>query len=175
MIILITGATHTGKTLLAKKLIEKYRYICISIDHIKMGLIRSGNTDIGVENDEALTNYLWPIVREIIKTAIENGQDLIIEGCYIPFDWRKDFGEEYLRHIKFYCLVMSRKYIEKNFEKINGFESVIENRLHSLELTKEELIEENESNLEACRKKMLDFVLIDEDYNSAFEKQMFLG
>ena len=29
--------------------------------------------------DDALTDYLWPVVREIIKTAIENEQNLIIE------------------------------------------------------------------------------------------------
>ena len=38
--------------------------------------------------------YLWPIVREMIKTAIENNQNLIVEGCYIPLDWRQDFDEQ---------------------------------------------------------------------------------
>ena len=86
MIILITGASHTGKTLLAQKLLEKYKYPYLSIDHLKMGLIRSGNTQLTpVSNDTELTDFLWPIVREIVKTAIENRQNLIVEGCYIPF------------------------------------------------------------------------------------------
>ena len=93
MIILITGASHTGKTLLAQKMLEKYKYPYLSIDHLKMGLIRSGNTELTPEDDEALTGYLWPIIREIVKTAIENKQNLIIEGCYIPFDWRRDFED----------------------------------------------------------------------------------
>ena len=88
MIILITGASHTGKTLLAQKMLEKYKYPYLSIDHLKMGLIRSGNTVLTPEDDESLTGYLWPIVREIMKTVIENQQNLIVEGCYIPFDWR---------------------------------------------------------------------------------------
>ena len=91
MIILITGASHTGKTALAQKLLEKYQYPYLSIDHLKMGLIRSGNTELTPMDDAELTEYLWPIVREMIKTAIENKQNLIIEGCYIPFDWQKDF------------------------------------------------------------------------------------
>ena len=91
MIILITGASHTGKTLLAQKLLEKYNYPYLSIDHLKMGMIRSGNTQLTpVSADTELTMFLWPIVREIIKTVIENRQNLIIEGCYIPFDWKKD-------------------------------------------------------------------------------------
>ena len=93
MIILLTGASHTGKTALAQKLLEKYKYPYLSIDHLKMGLIRSGNTILTPVSDEkALTDYLWPIVSEMIKTVIENGQNLIIEGCYIPFEWSKDFG-----------------------------------------------------------------------------------
>ena len=88
MIILITGASHTGKTMLAHRMIEKYKYTCLSIDHLKMGLIRSGNTFLTAEDDNELIGYLWPITREIIKTSIENKQNIIVEVCYIPFDWR---------------------------------------------------------------------------------------
>ncbi|MDE5598850.1 MAG: AAA family ATPase, partial [Lachnospiraceae bacterium] len=64
MIILITGASHTGKTTLAQKLLEKYKYPYLSIDHLKMGMIRSGNTTLTpMSDDEALTEYLWQIVR----------------------------------------------------------------------------------------------------------------
>ena len=112
MIILITGASHTGKTLLAQRMLEKYKYPYVSIDHIKMGLIRSGNTELTPEDDDKLTQYLWPIVRELIKTAIENDQNLIVEGCYIPFD------DEYLKAIRFICLAFSDPYIETHFDVI---------------------------------------------------------
>ena len=72
MIILITGASHTGKTYLAQKFLERFHYPYISIDHLKMGLIRSGNTSLTPEDDASLTDYLWPIAREMVKTAIEN-------------------------------------------------------------------------------------------------------
>ena len=74
MIALITGASHTGKTILAQRLLEKYKYPYFSIDHLKMGLIRSGNTELTPMDDNELTKYLWPIVCEMIKTAIENKQ-----------------------------------------------------------------------------------------------------
>ena len=38
MVIIIGGASHSGKTFLSKKLIEKYKISCTSLDHIKMGL-----------------------------------------------------------------------------------------------------------------------------------------
>lgn len=77
-----------------------------------MGLIRSGNTHLTPFNDDELTTYLWPIVKEMIKTAIENNQNLIVEGCYIPFTWQSDFDSNYLEYIKYYCLIMSEKYKE---------------------------------------------------------------
>ena len=67
MIILITGASHTGKTLLAQRMLEVYKYPYLSIDHLKMGLIRSGKTGLTPKDDAALTDYLWPIVREMNK------------------------------------------------------------------------------------------------------------
>ena len=64
MVVLITGGSHTGKTLLAQRLLEKYQYPYLSIDHLKMGLIRSGNTALTPMDEEQLTDNLWPIVRE---------------------------------------------------------------------------------------------------------------
>ena len=126
MIILITGASHTGKTALAQKMLEKYKYPYLSIDHLKMGLIRSGNTELTpMSDDKALTAYLWPIVREMMKTAIENKQNLIVEGCYIPFEWTRDFEKGYLDNIRYYCLVMSEKYIRNHFSDIKQYASVI--------------------------------------------------
>ena len=163
MIVLIAGATHTGKTALAQRLLEKYKFPYLSIDHLKMGLVRSGHTSLSVCDDENLTPYLWAIVKEIIKTAIENEQNLIVEGCYIPFDWEKDFEAKYLSKIKYYCLIMSEKYILTNFPMLSKYENVIEKRLCS-DFSQEELIEENQSSLQMCKKYALNYILIDTEY-----------
>ena len=165
MIILIGGASHTGKTLLAQHLLEKYHYPYLSIDHLKMGLIRSGQTAFTPMDDDKLTNYLWPIVREMIKTAIENGQNLIVEGCYIPFDWKKDFGEGYRKEIRYVCLIMSRRYIETHFTDIKNHASDIEDRMDDSGLNAQELIRENERNLVLCKEFGCEYILIDDEYN----------
>ena len=54
MIMLISGASHTGKTLLAQRLLQKYQYPYLSIDLLKMGLIRSGSTTLTPEDDREL-------------------------------------------------------------------------------------------------------------------------
>ena len=170
MIILITGASHTGKTLLAQKLLEKYKYPYLSIDHLKMGLIRSGNTQLTpVSNDTELTDFLWPIVREIVKTAIENRQNLIVEGCYIPFDWKKDFSDEYRKDIRCYCLVMSENYIRTHFNDIKQFASVIENRLDDEDCTLDSVLEDNAHTLLLAKENDLDYILIDGKYSIDME------
>ena len=164
MIILITGASHTGKTVLAQRLLEKYRYPYLSIDHLKMGLIRSGNTELTPMDDHKLTEYLWPILREMIKTAIENRQNLIVEGCYIPFDWQKDFNPEYLENIKYYCLVMSEKYIRSHFADIKKYANVIENRLDDAWCTMESVLADNAQVLSLAQKHHVNYILIEDKY-----------
>ena len=164
MIILITGASHTGKTALAQKLLEKYKYPYLSIDHLKMGLIRSGNTELTPMDDNELSEYLWPIVREMIKTAIENKQNLIVEGCYIPFDWQKDFGSEYLENIKYFCLVMSEEYIRNHFADIKKYAKTIENRLDDEWCTMESVLADNAKMLDLVQKYNVNYILIEDKY-----------
>ena len=169
MIILITGASHTGKTALAQKLLEKYKYPYLSIDHLKMGLIRSGQTELTpMSADEDLTTYLWPIVREMIKTAIENHQNLIVEGCYIPFDRAEDFPQEYLEHIQYYCLIMSEKYIRNHFQDIKQYANVIERRLED-DCSVDSVLEDNLHMLDLAKKHNVNYVLIDDEYKLEIE------
>ena len=170
MIILITGASHTGKTLLAQRLLEKYKYPYLSIDHLKMGLIRSGYTELTQYDDDKMTEYIWPVVREIIKTAIENRQNLIIEGCYIPFDWRKSFDESYLSEIKFISLAMTDEYIENNYNHIISHRSDIEERIGDIDCTTDSLKKDNRMIIEGYRKAGEQITLIDKDYNKSIKK-----
>ena len=166
MVILIAGTTHTGKTNYAQRLLEKYHYPYLSVDHLKMGLIRSGQTKLTPIDDDKLTDYLWPIVREMVKTAIENKQNLIVEGCYIPFDWQKDFDETHLSNIRYTCLIMSRSYIETHFADIQDYANVIEHRLDDSDLNKADLIAENEQNLTQCIAHSCDYILIGDSYDT---------
>ena len=164
MIIFITGTSHTGKTALAQKLLAQYQYPYFSIDHLKMGLIRSGYIHLTPEDDGKLTDYLWPILREMAKTVIENHQNLIIEGNCIPFDWKKDFTEEYLDNIKFYCLVMSENYIKNHFDDIKKYASDVENRIDDDWCTMESVLEDNVQFSELAKKHNANIVLVDDKY-----------
>lgn len=172
MIILISGSTHAGKTVFAQKLLEKYHYPYLSIDHLKMGLIRSGYCSLTPESGaDELTEYLWCVVREIIKTAMENHQNLIIEGCYIPFSFKNDFSADYLKEIQYLCIIFSEGYIQNHFDNILKHSSEIEHRVSDGYILKENLIEENIRNLSKCKEYGLDYVLIEDKYEIVWEPQ----
>ena len=170
MVILIAGTSYVGKTLFAQKLLEKYKYPYLSMDHLKMGLIRSKNTKLTpTSDDKDLTAYLWPIVCEMARTVIENEQNLIVEGCYIPFNWKDDFEEKYLQQIRYICLIMTKKYIDTHFDDIMRHKNKIEKRISNESTSKEELTRSNEYNLEMCRKYDDKYILIDDAYELDFE------
>lgn len=165
MVILITGATHCGKTALAQKLLEKYKLPYMSQDHIKMGLIRTEMTALTPDDDEELLPLLWKMTVEIAKTAIENRQNLIIEGCYMPKDYKAYFSAEYLNEIRFICLVFSEKYIKNHFDDIKKYASVIENRLDDSFCTMDLLLRDNKKVLDDCIRHGVEYFLIDEEYD----------
>ena len=164
MVILITGASHTGKTLLAQKLLERLHFPYLSLDHLKMGLIRSGQTHLTPYDDKELTLYLWGIVREMVKTAIENGQNLTVEGCYLPFDWRKDFSQDYLKEIRCLCLVMREAYIQNHFSDIKRYAGAIENRLDD-DYSQETALRDNAEYLRGCKQYGCPYYEITDGYS----------
>lgn len=165
MVVMITGASHTGKTALAQQLLEKYHYPYLSIDHLKMGLIRSGYTDLTpMSSDRELTELLWPIVRDMIRTVIENQQNLIVEGCYIPEDWSKDFEEVYLGQIRFYCIAMSESYIRAHFDEIKKYANVIGKRLDDSSCTLESMLEEQEQMAHSLSRYGAEVLWVDDRY-----------
>ena len=175
MVVLITGASHTGKTLLAQRMLEKCKYPYLCIDHLKMGLIRSGKTAFTPLDDEALTHYLWPVVREIVKTAVENRQNLIVEGGYVPFDWRRDFGAEYLRAIRFICLAFTDQYIDTHFAGIKKHACAIESRLDDAACTIASLKADNRACREGFQAAGEQVTLIDDDYEQAVAALLSMG
>lgn len=171
MIYIISGPSHTGKTNLAQKLMIKYQIPYISMDHIKMGLVRTGILPDYVEQDDKMLEVLWPVIREIIKTAVENKQNLIVEGCYLPYNWKEEFENDYLEDIKGVFLVMSPEYIEQHFEDIQNYACVIEDRLDDSCCTKEWILEINKECLEGCKRFGCEYKLINDEYEKAFQTE----
>ena len=169
MIYLIAGASHTGKTLLAQQLLERRHIPYLSLDHLKMGLIRSGTIALSPTQDEALSAVLWPIAREMIRTALENRQSLTVEGCYIPYTWQQDFTPAERAEIRYLCLVMSRDYLLRHFVQVQRYANVVEHRLDDSDFTLDTALADNAETLRQCQLHGLPYRLIDETYPREIE------
>jgi putative acetyltransferase len=168
MVILIGGTSRTGKTLLSQKLMEKYKFPYLSIDHIKMGIFRGwSNCDFTPESeDEIITHKLWPIIKGIIMTNIENDQNIIIEGVNLPYSIN-DLEKEYSSKIIFCKICFSEEYIKNNLQKnIIKYENVIENRMSDFEYSINKFIEENEIIKNNCIENNLKYFEIKENYEN---------
>lgn len=172
MIILIGGVSHTGKTLLAQKLLEKYKIPYVSLDHLKMGLVRGGYTKAfsASSDDELIAETMWPFVEGIIKTAIENEQDNIIEGCYLPPVHVKKLIETYPNHIKVIYICFTEAYVLENYDsKILTYRNIIEKRIYDEERSMINFINEHTRLRQECKKYRLNYVDIAENYESVME------
>jgi 2-phosphoglycerate kinase len=172
MIILIAGGSCTGKTLLADKIMRKYAIPYYSMDHLKMGLFRAMD-DCGftpLDSNEHIGSKLWPILREMIKTAIENNQNLIIEGAYLLPEYLKEFEEIYMDHVLPIFIAFTENYIRASFDSgIIKHRSVIEKRIHQENRDVEALIKENLTMIRYCDDSNTNCFIIEKDYMEEME------
>ena len=169
MVFLIGGETHTGKTFLAQKLLEMHHFPYISLDHLKMGLIRGMNpAPFEVTEDSKIAEFLFGIVEGIIKTCLENSQNLIIEGVYLPPSKTQTFRNN--PHIKILYLLFSEEYILQNYTLIFEKENVIERRFATERDSKEELIRNHKSLKQECLRHNLPFLEIQENSEKEITK-----
>lgn len=163
MIILIGGESHTGKTLMAQNLLEKYKYPYTSLDHLKMGLVRGyKNCEFTpLDSDEYISDKMWGFVDGIINTCLENNQHIILEGCYLPPDRVNSIISD--KVIAIY-IVFSEEYIDKNFDKILDYENIIEKRITTFEVNKEEFKLDNYNLKNKCISNGIPYFEIKNDY-----------
>lgn len=173
MIILINAVGSTGKTVMAQRLLEKYHIPYLSIDHLKMGLYR-GDKHCGftpLDDVEVIGDKLWPILKGMMMTNIENGQDIIVEGCYVLPHYLKEFDNHYSEKIIPIFMGFSTNYIRLNFEsKIKQYRNTIECRQSPEERTMDEVIKEHDEFKERCLQSDVTYFEIKNDYNEEILK-----
>ena len=173
MVILIGGNGCTGKTLMAQTLLEKYKIPYISIDHLKMGIYRSdkncGFTPL--DSNEKIGEILWPIIKGIIMTNIENRQSLIIEGCYLLPHRIKEFDQPYKDEIISVFLGFSEDYIEKHLKgEIIQNRNAIEQRMYPEDRSVTQFISEHEKFRKHCLEQGVKYFEIKQDYEEEIQK-----
>ena len=173
MVILVGGISCTGKTLMSQKLLEKYKIPYLSIDHLKMGLYR-GDSNCGftpMDSNEVIGEKLWPIIKGIIMTNIENNQNIIIEGCYLLSNLINDFEREYLDKIISVFIVFSTNYIKENFtSNIIKHRSAIETRNSKEDRPITKFINEHDELRKKCIENGVEHFEINSDYEKEIQR-----
>lgn len=173
MVILIGGSSCTGKTLLANQLMKEQGISYFSIDYLKMGLYRSDEACgfSPLSDIELIASKLWPILREMIKTYIENHIDIVIEGCYILPQFLDDFDDEYIEEIYSVFLGFSKAYISNNFEsKILGYKGAIEYRSSEDDRTVDQFIKDHSELKALCHKTGREYFEVESEYMEEMKK-----
>ncbi|MFW6016820.1 MAG: 2-phosphoglycerate kinase [bacterium] len=173
MIILISGISCTGKTLMAQNLLEKYKIPYFSIDHLKMGLYR-GKSDCEFtpqDSNEYIGKKLWSIIKGMIMTNIENDQNIIMEGCYLLPGLVSDLEKDYPDQIISVFLGFSTNYVKENFKSgIIKYRSVIEKREYPEERPVTQFIQEHNDFRKKCSENKVNYFEIDNDYEEEIRK-----
>jgi len=161
MIYLIDGASSSGKTYLSQKMLEKLHIPYFSVDHLKMSFYRNGQL-CTIMDDQTVTDFLFPYLKEMLLTIMENNQHMILEGCYFQSEDWVTFIKKYEQQVKYCCIVFSNDYI--NYSTIVEHRNVIESRLYEEERTLEELITEHEQKRAFCTENNLPMLEIKKDF-----------
>jgi putative acetyltransferase len=172
MVVLIGGAGGVGKTLMAQRLLESYKIPYLSIDHLKMGICRTHLCEFSPEDsDEMIGEQLWPILRGIILTNIENHQNMIIEGCYLLPDKINTLGDNILQQILYFGVGFSESYIRNNFTSgILRHWRDIEARGYDLNPTVEETLANHKTQKERYTKHNAFYFEIEQNYEHELDK-----
>lgn len=164
MIILIGGTSCTGKTRLAKILMRQFAIPYFSLDILMMGIYRS-NHDCGFcpdNPDHSVAEKMWPIVREMIKTDVENGRNQIYEGVQIRPDFLAELASEYSKSTRSFFITFSESYIRTGYNEIIKHRTTVETRNDWPCL--EEMLESNQKLTRECRIHGCETLEIKKDY-----------
>ncbi len=166
MVILIGGTGSSGKTKLANTLMGSLGIPYFSVDHLMMGIFRS-DADCGftpMSSVSIINRRLWPIIREMIKTNIENNHSAIFEGFQILPQNLDDFSEEYQSQILPIFLCFSPGYLENRYDQITKYRSVIETRSDVDDISRIKIV--NYEVIDRCLASSKKFYSIKNDYES---------
>ena len=173
MVILVGGIGCTGKTLFANQLMKMTNVPYFPLDHLMMGIYR-GIPNCGftpMDDQFVLGEKMWPVIRALVMTNIENDHSIIFEGFQLLPHLQCDFPSDYLENILSVFLFFSDQYIEDNFnDKILRYRRVIEDRGDIDDITAASLIGVTRRLKEHCINNGAAFFEIEDDFDEGMKE-----
>jgi len=190
MIILISGASHTGKTMLAKRLCERYQIPYKNIEYIKQHMLLSADSDgINVgnaleSNKYVLSENVWFIVENIVRDGLEKGEGMVLDGNFLPPHRVRALDDVGVISMH---LIFTPEYIEKNYDvilkhrkeessihddgdilQIMSNEGILKESI-SKNISKEAMLAENNTLKNSCADEVVSYFMFQENHESEMD------
>lgn len=102
MLYLIGGASRSGKTTTAKRIVNEAGIPYFSLDYLMMGLA-NGVPELGVhptEGDFITGQRMWKIVDPMLTAMVENGIDYTVEGVQLLPAFVAEFQQKFAGDVR---------------------------------------------------------------------------
>lgn len=102
MIYILAGLAKSGKSLIAKKILESMHIQVISTDWIMM-MLYHGNPNLGIDvhkSDISVSRELEPYLEGLITALVSSKSDILIEGVHIQPQFARKLMDTHPNRIK---------------------------------------------------------------------------
>ncbi|MGO0713955.1 adenylate kinase [Bacillus subtilis] len=129
MLYIIGGASRSGKTTVAKRILEETKISYFSLDYLMMG-IAEGAPELAVnptEEDIKTAKRMWKIIDPLMRAMIENKIDYVIEGVQLVPSYLSKFEQDYLGKVKLCFIGKAEIDVQNSIDEIKFYSSKTEN------------------------------------------------
>ena len=177
MIYIISGASRSGKTLLAKRILKDKGVTYLSLDWLMMGF-NTGIPEYGIHHllfPDDIARRMWSFLKGMIESMIHVKEDCVIEGEAILPELITELVKEHPNHIKVCFLGYADVEVAKKVEEIKTFSNgehdwlLKESDEYIIDHTKN-MIDHSKMIQNSCRKYGFDYFDTSNDFESALKK-----
>lgn len=175
MIYIISGASRSGKSIVAKGFFEKNFIPYIPLDCLMMGFM-NGVSSLGIHDKlwpDEIAEKMWPFLKAVCKNMIDNEIDYIFEGEAVLPEHIKELSDLHPGQIKTCFLGYTEVDVKKKISEVKRYPNHLNDWLLSQE--EEEILNHIENMItyshrikKECIKYNLDYF----DTSKDFEKQI---
>ena len=102
MLYLLGGSPRAGKSTIGRKFTSETGIPYFGLDYLKMGIAR-GWPESGVDpngGDLKIAKKIWPVVKGMAMTLVEEGEDCLLEGTYLLPEYVVELQQMYKDKIR---------------------------------------------------------------------------
>ncbi|BBH20095.1 hypothetical protein Back11_14400 [Paenibacillus baekrokdamisoli] len=129
MLYIIGGASRSGKTTSAKRILKESEIPYLSLDYLMMG-IANGIPEFGVyptEGDFITGQKLWKVVNPLMTAMVENEIDYTVEGVQLIPSYVSQFEQRYSGKVKPCFIGLAELNVKHSVEEMKFHSSKTEN------------------------------------------------